>query len=190
LLFETLLIDYGALYDKLPISAFTWKTDVDQKELLPLEYLQLWSCLSYNIAIIKKSFLEGLRCQVFMKNRKLYPGEYMFTIDACHSDRNSLDVTLSENPEEHKSFNIIKLDNGQFCAQPNNRILWEHSSMVPLEKKKPYFKVCNIDYACEVEPKWSVSHSDEFFYQDKKEEMFEKENETLQLEKDKNINKP
>ena len=27
LYFETLLTDYGALYDKLPISAFVWKTD-------------------------------------------------------------------------------------------------------------------------------------------------------------------
>lgn len=40
----------------------------------------------------------------------------MFTIDHCHSDPNELSVAWSDTPEEHKSFNIIKLDNGQFCA--------------------------------------------------------------------------
>ena len=30
LYFETLLTEYGALYDKLPISAFVWKEDYDE----------------------------------------------------------------------------------------------------------------------------------------------------------------
>ena len=32
LYFETLLTDYGALYDKLPISAFVWKEDYNKAE--------------------------------------------------------------------------------------------------------------------------------------------------------------
>ena len=44
----------------------------------------------------------------------------MFTIDngSTNLERN---VTYSEVPSEHKSFNILKLENGQFFAQPNNR---------------------------------------------------------------------
>lgn len=84
------------------------------------------------------------------------------------------DTGSSEVPQEHKSFNIIQLDNGQFCAQPNNRIFWEHSSLVPVVKKKPYFKVCADDYVCETESKWSVSDSNEFMYKAKDEELLAK----------------
>ena len=38
---ESLLTNYGALYDKLPISAYVWKTDIDEKDLLPLDYLEI-----------------------------------------------------------------------------------------------------------------------------------------------------
>ena len=37
LYFETLLTDYGALFDKLPLSAFVWKKDYDPDKLLPLD---------------------------------------------------------------------------------------------------------------------------------------------------------
>ena len=39
LYFETLLTNYGALYDKLPLSAFVWKQDINQEEQLPLDVL-------------------------------------------------------------------------------------------------------------------------------------------------------
>ena len=35
LYFESYVNKYGALYDKLPISAFVWKTNVDPDKLLP-----------------------------------------------------------------------------------------------------------------------------------------------------------
>ena len=38
----------------------------------------------------------------------------MFTIDTCHSEHSTLDINFSEHDPEHKTFNIIKLDNGQF----------------------------------------------------------------------------
>ena len=44
LYFETLLTDYGALFDKLPISAFVWKEDYDKENQLPLDTLQIWDC--------------------------------------------------------------------------------------------------------------------------------------------------
>ncbi len=44
LYFETLLTDYGALYDKLPLSAFVWKEDYNKSSQLSLDTLQLWDC--------------------------------------------------------------------------------------------------------------------------------------------------
>jgi len=98
LLFETLFNEYGALYDKLPLSAFVWKEDVNFDDLLPLDALQLWNCMSYHFTVITKSTLNGLRCDVLMKNGKMYPGSYLYTIDCCGGDPGELDTSWSELP--------------------------------------------------------------------------------------------
>jgi hypothetical protein len=165
LYFETLLTEYGALYDKLPISAFVWKTDHGN---LSLDTLQLWDCFDYDITVIKKPLLS--RCQFFGKDRKMHSGEYLFTIDNCHSQSSLLDTSFSEHDPEHKSFNVIKLDNGQFAAQPNNRVIWRDSSLVPEKLLRPDFKVCTQNYQVETNPKWSVGHTDEWQYKTKEEE--------------------
>tara|TARA_B100002019_G_C21008558_1_gene468839 strand:- start:1 stop:648 length:648 start_codon:yes stop_codon:yes gene_type:complete len=168
LYFETLLTEYGALFDKLPISAFVWKEDYDNENQLPLDVLQLWDCFDYHVTVIQKPLLS--RCQFFGKDKRMHDGEYIFTIDNAHPDTNVLDMNFSEHDPEHKSFNIIQLDNGQFAAQPNNRIIWRDSSLTPEDLKTPDFKVCTQNYAVEVEPKWSVGHTDEWAYKTKEEE--------------------
>lgn len=165
-LFETLLAEYGALYDKLPISAFLWKKEVNQSELLPLEYLQLWNCSSYYVTIIEKQLLTNFRVSVLMKNGKTYMGTYLLTFDNCHPEKNILMTNESESPEEHKSSNLIKLDNGQFCIQPNNRIVWHDSSLTPKDKLKPYFKLANVDYKVSLSDKWSTNYTDSWDYTD------------------------
>lgn len=166
LYFETLLQEYGALYDKLPISAFQWKETLDYE--LPLDTLQLWDCFDYDITVIRKPLLS--RCEFFGKDRRMHPGDYMFTIDTCHQSHSVLDVNFSEHDPEHKSFNIIKLDNGQFAAQPNNRILWKDSSLIPEHTLTPDFKVCKQNYQVETTPKWSVGHTEQWQYKSNDEE--------------------
>jgi len=164
LYFETLLTEYGALYDKLPLSAFVWKTPHGN---LPLDTLQLWDCFDYHLTVIEKPILA--RCEFFGKDKKMHGGEYMFTIDNAHPDGSVLDVNYSEHDPEHKSFNVIKLDNGQFAAQPNNRVLFRDSSLTPSKLLQPDFKVCTQNYAVEIEPKWSVGHTDEWQYKTEEE---------------------
>ena len=167
LYFESFIHDYGALFDKLPIHAFVWKTDIDQSKLYPLDWLQLWDFFSYNISIIKKQRLRNARCEVIMKDKSKAPGYYLFTIDSCSSDPNEVDVSWSETPNEHKSFNIIKLDNGQFAAQPNNRILWKHQSQTPSTSlKTPYFRFSTKTWICENSDRWSAAGSTTFTYID------------------------
>ena len=108
---ETLLTEYGALYDKLPISAFVWKIDYDKDNQLPLDTLQIWDCFDYDITLIKKPMLSD--CEFFGKDRKMHKGEYMFTLDTCHAQHSTLDINFSEHDPEHKTFNVIKLENGQ-----------------------------------------------------------------------------
>lgn len=164
LYFETLLFEYGALYDKLPLSAFVWKEDHGD---LSLDTLQLWDCFDYDITVIQKPLLT--RAKFYAKDRNFYEGDYMFTIDTCHADDNRLDTNFSEHDPEHKSFNIIKLDNGQFAAQPNNRVIWSDASLIPNDTKIPDFKVCTQNYSVEGTDKWSVGHSDEWQYKTKEE---------------------
>jgi hypothetical protein len=167
LYFESFVHDFGALYDKLPIHAFVWKTDIDKNNLYPLDWLQLWDCFSYNISVIKKERLRNARCEVIMKDKSRAPGYYLFTIDSCSSDPNEVNVSWSETPNEHKSFNIIKLDNGQFAAQPNNRILWKHQSQTPsTDLKVPYFKFSTKTWICENSDRWSAAGSTTFTYLD------------------------
>jgi hypothetical protein len=49
---ESLLPNYGALYDKLPIHAYVWKEDHGD---LPVDTLQLWDCLGYQFTICRKA---------------------------------------------------------------------------------------------------------------------------------------
>jgi len=169
LYFESLLTNYGALYDKLPLSAYVWKTELDRDQLLPLDHLEIWDAFSYHITVLEKSTLSGLQCKVWMKDRQMYEGNYMFTIDSCHSEPNELNISLSQTPNEHKSFNIIKLVNGQFAAQPNNRVLFYDQSLTPSGVTKPDFKVSTKEFYCEDGLKWSAGDQDDFYYELKKQ---------------------
>ena len=160
---EAYLTEYGALYDKLPISAFVWDKSGDQDNFLPLDFLQIWDCFSYNITVIEKTILKNIDCQVYMKDKKWHKGYYLFTIDSCHSEPNELNVSLSQTPNEHKSFNILKMDNGQFAAQPNNRVLFHDQSLTPNKLRKPDFKVSTHEFFCENGHKWAADEG--YFYE-------------------------
>ena len=54
LYFETMLLEYGALYDKLPLSAFVWTRDYDKNNQLPVDHLQIWDCFDYDITVVQK----------------------------------------------------------------------------------------------------------------------------------------
>ena len=165
LYFESVLTEYGAVYDKLPLHAYVWRTDVDQDKLYPLDWLQLWDGLSYNISVIKKFQLRNARCEVVMKDKSRALGYYMFTVDPCASEPNEMDVTWAETPNEHKSFNIIKLDNGQFAAQPNNRVIWRNQSQTPTaDLKTPYFRFSTRKWFCENQDRWSAAKATKFNY--------------------------
>ena len=169
LYFETLLTEYGALYDKLPISAFVWKEDYDKDNQLSLDHLQIWDCFDYDITLIKKPMLAD--CEFFGKDRKMHKGQYMFTLDTCHSQHSTLDINFSEHDPEHKTFNVIKLDNGQFAAQPNNRTVFTDQSLVNPDRLTPDFKVCTQNYTVENTPKWSVGHTNDWAYKSKDETL-------------------
>lgn len=169
--FETLLTGSGALYDKLPISAFQSRETVDKNEQLPLDALQIWDALSYDITVLRKPLLSF--GSVYGKDRRIHKGEYLFTIDNCHAQNSELDLTFSERDSEHKSYNVLRLQNGQFCAQPNNRILWHDQSLIPAKTTPVDFEICTQDYKVESgNSKWNVGDTSAWAYRDASESAF------------------
>jgi hypothetical protein len=162
---EAYLNEYGALYDKLPLHAFCWKPIVG--EPLPLDHLQLWDSLSYDITVIKKAQLQSMKCKIKLKDGGWGYGEYMFTVDSAHPDFNTLDTGFSEDVEDHKSYNFVKLDNGQFAAQPNNRMLILEPSSNPKALKMPDFRVATKRWSVETEAKWSLGDTNTVMYERK-----------------------
>ena len=92
LYFETLLTDYGALFDKLPISAFVWKEDYDKENQLPLDVLQIWDCFDYDIQSYKK--VQAQIVNFLVKIRKLHKGEYIFTVDNAPREKGVVDTNF------------------------------------------------------------------------------------------------
>lgn len=161
--FETYLPGSGALYDKLPISAFIWK-DVEESQELPLDMLQIWDAMSHHVEVIHKPLLAGLRAEFFGKDKQMHGGEYMFTLDNCNPDPRIPDFGFAETPDEHKSFNVLKLDNGQFALQPNNRCRFYDPSLSFGELDTPDYLVCTIKYRVENTAKWRLGMTSRFDY--------------------------
>lgn len=171
--FETYLPEYGALYDKLPISAFM-HDDMDDEgvaaPMLDLDVLQIWDALAYHVTVVEKPFLKGLRAEFFGKDKLQHPGEYMFTLDTCSPDPRIPDFTFSETVDEHKSYNVLRLKNGQFALQPNNRCRFYDPAFNPRDMKFPDFKVATRKYRVEQQAKWRLGDTSTVTYDDRGEE--------------------
>ena len=149
---ESLLPNYGALYDKLPVHAYVWKEKAGN---LPLDTLELWDCMGYRFTIIEKIGLRNLGVKFLGKDKEWNHGHYMFTVDFCADDMD-VDTGFTEQAEEHKSFNFIKLENGQFACQPNNRCLFYDQSLIPSEIKFPDFKAAQTIFTVDGTRKWTA----------------------------------
>lgn len=161
---ESLLPNYGALYDKLPLHAYVWREDVfseDSDVDLPIDILQLWDCMGYRFTVLEKIGLRNLGVKFLGKDKAWHHGKYLFTVDFC-ADGMDVDTGFTEQAEEHKSFNFIRLENGQFASQPNNRCLWYDQSLIPAEVKFPDFQAAKDFYTVDGSRKWAAG--DDWFY--------------------------
>ena len=69
LIFEAYLPAYGACYDKFPLSAFVWRTDIVESEQLPLGEIELWDAFSYDITIWHKRMLRNCDVEVYVPGK-------------------------------------------------------------------------------------------------------------------------
>ena len=166
--FETYLPEYGALFDKLPISAFLSQAETPTPDM-PLNNLQFWNCMDYGVVAISKQFIGSMDYEVLTRDFGLQKGTYIATLDNYHADINSVDFSTSETPDEHKSFNLLELDNGQYCLYPNNRMRVYDNSLTPDEPKRPDFKVSTEFYQVENGNQTRLGDTDEYFWKTKEE---------------------
>lgn len=167
--FETYLPDYGAMFDKLPISAFVSEPETPKKDL-KLHNLQFWNCMDYGVVSIHKQFVSSMMFEAYTRDQGKLKGTYVATIDNYHADINTIDYSTSETPAEHKSHNLLELENGQFGLYPNNRMRIYDNSLTPDKPLMPDFKVSTMEYQVENNPSLSrYGDSDDYFYKSKDE---------------------
>ena len=126
-------LENGAVFWSLPIHAFVHKKDFkkpteDEKELLSL--LQYWNMQGRKAESITFDYLQGYTVECYNRNKEWMKGEYLFTID-------DFDGGYAEDTDA-KCFHFIKLENGFFCAYPNNYIRWHNLNFCePFDKNNP-----------------------------------------------------
>ena len=168
LLFNIMLPN-GACFWRLPISAFFQK-HFSRAEVpdMSIDELELWNCFSYYPSVHCFDWLAGIDGKYLGKDKKFYHGKYLFTVDWAHPETNILNVEHSEIPQEHKCAHILALNNGNFAAQPNNRILW-HVNSYTTDTSWPDYKVQNTVWDVEGSD-WVTEDSDKMFYEIEKKE--------------------
>jgi len=100
--FETYLPEYGAMYDKLPISAFVSRPVTPDPDL-DLPNLQFWNCMDYDVTAIEKSIVASMEWEVRTRHFGNIKGTYICTLDNYHGNIDTIDASTSELPDEHKS---------------------------------------------------------------------------------------
>ena len=164
LLFHAVM-ENGAVFYRLPISAFIQRGfDVQEVPRPRLDELELWNCFSYYPAITTYDILASQSGKYYGKHKKWHSGPYLFTVDWAHPESNIVDTDHSEIPHEHKCAHILALDDGNYAAQPNNRLIWNIPSFTVKEEIPFDWKVQTSEWNVENSGKWKTEDSDKFFY--------------------------
>lgn len=119
----------GAVFSRLPIHALTTKpcsTEYTLEDLMP------WGCVGNKVQAIQHAYLKDYKVKVIIQD-KFVNGTYKFTID-------QFDGGFSEDPEQHKTMNIIELDSGELCAMPNNKCLFKDTFFAEGQDTVPRYK--------------------------------------------------
>lgn len=157
-LFE-LFLENGVNWTRRPIHALCWRKDAPKPQLVDCVW---WDCFSPYIDVQVRARLSGLRATLIDYNGNKNDGLYMFTMDWSWENKSLLNTNFSETPE-HKSAHFFKMDNGNFYAYPNNKIIWYDDAWTKNRiAKNPGYKIDMTEYS--VENKRMIETSEEFLY--------------------------
>ena len=146
----SVMTEMGSQHARVPIhylrSQFTNDISVNT---YPLDWLQLWDCFSTYLSVNRLDYLKNSACKVILKNKQKICGKYLFTIDWCNGA--DYEFGYSEIASGHKCAHIIELQNGQYAAQPNNRVIWSDGGAWIGEELSGHekWKVFSKEFSCE-----------------------------------------
>ena len=129
-----------------------------------LDELELWNCFSYYPSVTSFDVLDGQSGKFIGKDKKWYSGAYLFTVDWGHPESNIVDTDHSEIPHEHKCAHVLALENGNYAAQPNNRLIWSIPSFTVKDEIPFDWKVQTSEWNVEDSSKWKTEDTDKYFY--------------------------
>jgi len=125
-LFEAFL-ENGVNWTRRPIHAFCWQKDAPRHSLNIHMY---WDCFSPYIDVAVRNRLANLKAELIDYQNNRHAGIYLFTLDwGWENKAGNLDTNFSESPE-HKCAHVFKMDDGNYFAYPNNRIIWHDDAWV------------------------------------------------------------
>jgi hypothetical protein len=124
------LLKSGAQFARVPLHALAWKSDAPPR---PLHVLQTWDCFGYQFSAHRYAHLDQRECCAYLKHGERADGVYLFTVDW-------LENGYSDTPDQHKCAHVLKLDDGNFAALPNNRILWRDASFIEWPEGRPTYR--------------------------------------------------
>lgn len=111
----SLHLENGALYSGVPSSSI-FGLNSTKSTALKVHEAQPWSCLESPANSLIYSHLKDYTVQINSPEYK-GKGQYLFTIDYSGEG-------LAQDPEQHKTHNIIATDDGPLVAMPNNYCLF------------------------------------------------------------------
>ena len=158
LCYQTVQSFLGCLYQRF----FKRTSTRDEVPDMPVDTLQLWNSFSYYPSVHHFGYLTSQRGKYFGKDKKLYYGEYLFTIDWCHPESNIWTLSIVRFLTSISVDTLLALDNGNYSIQPNNRILWNISNFTTRDDV-PDYKVQTTDWNVENKG-WVTEDSDKMFY--------------------------
>ena len=156
--FEAFL-ENGVNWTRRPLHAFCWKEDAP---VYPLTEHLYWDCFSNYCDVKVRNRLSGLRAELITPSGVKKEGTYMFTIDwGFENKAGMLDTSFSET-FEHKCAHLFKMDDGNFFAYPNNRIIWKDKAWTfDRITKNPGYMIDHNIYSVEGEGEYETN--DEYF---------------------------
>lgn len=120
----------GALFSRLPICALRHTRIPVEAPPLSDEVLDTWGAISSIGDISSPIYLKDYHVRVRLGAREL-SGIYLFTIDYSEGG-------FAQDPEQHKTSNVIALTSGQICAVPNNYCRFLDGHFTSDDRSIPY----------------------------------------------------
>ena len=133
----SIMMQNGAIFQHLPVIAFSRNPSDEKDHFHALPDLQIWSCYGYDFSTHEYAALSELPVRAYLRDGQWEVGRYWFTA-APYGDH------YSRTPDQHKHFNFVWLDCGALACLPGNRLLFSDPSFttkLPEWGQRPQYKV-------------------------------------------------